>query len=558
VSKPSAPRGGDGIPEKIVEIDAIDVAEWERDQHTPQAPVAGLAALVRQTVPQPVRVEPKRKGATQQMPATTQARTPQAQGSQALPPQAQAPAPQAKAPPKEPPQSQPHPPLGPSEPTKLRGRPPRPPKKAAPVAPDAELAPAAASRVPDPVPAPLPIESPRDIDPRVPAVGPNISTPQHIAPEVVQLPLHAPPSEPITTPALVIPRPFAIEAEPRLRAQPDHTPAPPAPLPLAPPALDSFEPPAHTDVPTNAVGESPEVPSLRRRPSRRVIALAAATVAAVVAVIAVAATRGSSPSRPAAPASSGAESSRVVAQVLPAPAAQPSPPAAAASATDHAAPSSTDHAAPATTPTATDRAASATDRAAANTTDHAASATDHAASATDHTASATDHAASATDRAAPEPPAPRTVPRLRDEPLASPKPHRLRSAPTYRGKRKAAKAVAIRPVAHDEPDTVEDEPSISRARVAYDAGNQALFAGDSAAAIRAYRQVLGAIPTYAPGFRGLGLAHAQQGDIGAAIMALRTYLSLAPRARDVALIKKRIAILQATSAAERSAQRSDR
>ena len=94
--------------------------------------------------------------------------------------------------------------------------------------------------------------------------------------------------------------------------------------------------------------------------------------------------------------------------------------------------------------------------------------------------------------------------------------------------------------------------------MAYDTGNQALFAGDSAAAIRAYRQVLGYVPTYAPGFRGLGLAHAQQGDIGAAIMALRTYLSLAPSARDVALIKKRIAILQATSAAERSAQRSDK
>jgi regulator of sirC expression with transglutaminase-like and TPR domain len=124
--------------------------------------------------------------------------------------------------------------------------------------------------------------------------------------------------------------------------------------------------------------------------------------------------------------------------------------------------------------------------------------------------------------------------------------------------RKAAKALAVRPVAREEPaDPVEDEPSLSRARVAYDAGNQALFAGDSAGAIRAYRQVLGFVPTYAAGFRGLGLAHAQQGDVGAAIMALRTYLTLAPQARDVGLIKKRIAILQAASAAERSAQRTD-
>ncbi|HEY0986302.1 MAG TPA: tetratricopeptide repeat protein, partial [Kofleriaceae bacterium] len=147
---------------------------------------------------------------------------------------------------------------------------------------------------------------------------------------------------------------------------------------------------------------------------------------------------------------------------------------------------------------------------------------------------------------------------LRDEPLVPAKRHRLRTAPG-RGVRKAAKAVAARPVVHEEPaDPVEDEPSLSRARVAYDTGNQALFAGDSAGAIRAYRQVLGFVPTYAAGFRGLGLAHAQQGDVGAAIMALRTYLTLAPQARDVGLIKKRIAILQAASAAERSAQRTDR
>ena len=46
-------------------------------------------------------------------------------------------------------------------------------------------------------------------------------------------------------------------------------------------------------------------------------------------------------------------------------------------------------------------------------------------------------------------------------------------------------------------------------------------------------------------------------DTSAAVMALRTYLSLAPHARDVALIKKRIAILQAENA-EHSAQRRDR
>ena len=118
MSKPPAPRAGDEgrVPEKVVEIDAIDVAEWERDQHTPQAPVAGLAALVRQTAPQPA----KPRSATQQMPVVT-AKPPKAQGSQTMPPQAQAPAakaPPSEAPPKQAPakealQSQPHPPLGP-------------------------------------------------------------------------------------------------------------------------------------------------------------------------------------------------------------------------------------------------------------------------------------------------------------------------------------------------------------------------------------------------------------------------------------------------------------
>jgi len=42
VSKPAGPRANhDGVPEKVVEIDAIDEEEWERDRHTPQVLVAG-------------------------------------------------------------------------------------------------------------------------------------------------------------------------------------------------------------------------------------------------------------------------------------------------------------------------------------------------------------------------------------------------------------------------------------------------------------------------------------------------------------------------------------
>ena len=49
---------------------------------------------------------------------------------------------------------------------------------------------------------------------------------------------------------------------------------------------------------------------------------------------------------------------------------------------------------------------------------------------------------------------------------------------------------------------------------------------------------------YVGGYRGLGLAHAQRGDTASALEALRTYVAAAPHARDVALIKKRIARLQ--------------
>jgi hypothetical protein len=454
VTKPAVPRAGhdDG---KVVEIDAIDGAEWERDQHTPQAPVAGLAALVRQTAP--VRIEPRPK-----QPATQ-------------PPRAQEPAaPRAAT-------------------AKGRGRPPRPPAKQAPPAAatpsfETETAPAGASPSFETVTAPAMLslaaetaQAPRDDD--------ASAAPHHVPPEAVRLPLAAPPSEPIPAPALLIPRPVVVEPEHRLRAAPDHTPAPPA--------LDSFAPPAHTD--------SPDAATIRPKlASRRVIAIAGATIAAVVAVIVVAATRGAAPgARPAAVAAPTRPpmSAHAVAIDPPPPPARP----------EHA-PAPAARPSPTAAPAADDPPASSLEPARA--------------------------------RAA-EP---------REHHIVAAKPHRLRPLPAYRGNRKVSRTVALQPAPHEEPESTEDEPAIARARGAYDAGNQALFAGDSAAAIRAYRQVLGYAPTYAAGFRGLGLAHAQQGDIGAAVMALRTYLTLAPHARDVALIKKRIAILQAQSA-ERSAQR---
>jgi tetratricopeptide repeat protein len=115
---------------------------------------------------------------------------------------------------------------------------------------------------------------------------------------------------------------------------------------------------------------------------------------------------------------------------------------------------------------------------------------------------------------------------------------------TGRGVRPSRKTVAVRtalpPAAPAvEPDTME------RARTAYAEGNDALFAGDSDAAIKAYKEVLELSPTFAFGQRGLGLAYAQKGDNAAAVKALREYLKLEPKAKDVPLIKKRIRSLQA-------------
>ncbi|MCX5742484.1 MAG: tetratricopeptide repeat protein, partial [Proteobacteria bacterium] len=85
--------------------------------------------------------------------------------------------------------------------------------------------------------------------------------------------------------------------------------------------------------------------------------------------------------------------------------------------------------------------------------------------------------------------------------------------------------------------------ALGRARAAYGAGNRRLFAGDPGGAIRAYHQALAAYPGYVAGYRGLGLAYAQLGDKGKAMTAFQTYVNLVPRARDVGLIKKRIAAL---------------
>jgi hypothetical protein len=104
-----------------------------------------------------------------------------------------------------------------------------------------------------------------------------------------------------------------------------------------------------------------------------------------------------------------------------------------------------------------------------------------------------------------------------------------------------SKANAAKPNA---PVTQEDAAAVARARAAYAAGNQRLFAGDAEGAIRNYKQALATYPGYVAGYRGMGLAYAQQGDNAKALQALRTYVGLVPAAKDAPLIRKRISGLQ--------------
>jgi hypothetical protein len=89
-----------------------------------------------------------------------------------------------------------------------------------------------------------------------------------------------------------------------------------------------------------------------------------------------------------------------------------------------------------------------------------------------------------------------------------------------------------------------DQSAITKARTAYASGNQRLFAGDPDGAIKFYRQALSFYPAYVAGYRGLGLAYAQQGNKTQAVKAFKTYVSSVPNAKDAALIRKRITSLQ--------------
>jgi hypothetical protein len=90
----------------------------------------------------------------------------------------------------------------------------------------------------------------------------------------------------------------------------------------------------------------------------------------------------------------------------------------------------------------------------------------------------------------------------------------------------------------------EDPAQVERARAAYKRGNEKLFAGNSEAAVAAYKESLSIHPGYVAGYRGLGLAYAQSGQTAEALRALRTYVKTVPNAADVQLIMKRIERLE--------------
>lgn len=413
MTKPAPPSAGQGAA-NVVEIDAIDVAEWERDQYTPRAPAAGLAELVRQTLPQPIAAEAPKRPAQASQGGTTQT--------------------------------------------------PRPtmPAARAPAVPRANSAPSG-----------RPAVVPRAVDNHAAALQRALV---HASYDRPVTPSHARASTSDGRPTAP-PRPTPMASNDHPVAPPRPTPVPGGDRPAAPPRIEAESPRGSSDptpIPkalgrasSPRLGGTASLAIRSRLTSRRRIVLGGVAVGGLLLATAIAATRGGDPTaRPAMSAT------------LPRTGSAPAP----------------------------------------STRDIS------AAGASVATATSSD----APDEASAAPPSPRP-------------------APPPPGAHKIAKAGALPPDERAAPIAPDDEvPATARARAAYNAGNQALFVGDSDAAVRAYRQALSAAPTFPPGFRGLGLAYAQKGQNGLAIMSLRTYLTMAPHARDAALIKQRIAALQAS------------
>ena len=105
----------------------------------------------------------------------------------------------------------------------------------------------------------------------------------------------------------------------------------------------------------------------------------------------------------------------------------------------------------------------------------------------------------------------------------------------------AAPGSAPKPVAAVDS---ADASLVDKARKVYTEGNARLFAGKTDKAIGSYREALRVYPGYVAGYRGLGLAYAEQGKAPNAVAALKHYLDIVPSAKDAAMIRKRLKLLE--------------
>jgi eukaryotic-like serine/threonine-protein kinase len=97
---------------------------------------------------------------------------------------------------------------------------------------------------------------------------------------------------------------------------------------------------------------------------------------------------------------------------------------------------------------------------------------------------------------------------------------------------------------HVRPDAgaaVVADPAIpANARSLYKEGIRQFAAGDTDAAIVRFHEALSRQSSYAPAYRGLGMAYERRGDRARARKAFRSYLQLAPRAPDAVQIQARL------------------
>ena len=491
MTKPTPPRANSS---PVVEIDAMDVMEWQHGQRTPQASDANLAALVKQSAKgesAPIAVEPARKPA----PIVPRVRTRATEGpGLGVPAGGVLVTGVPAVPPVKPRSGEP-----PRRPSDLTGKPPAFPAIATPVPP--RMAAASASPPSRPSPRPRAGDVPMSVSGYPIYRGANGSSDAHPA-------LEAPPAmvAPVeaVAPPVVLPLPAPAE-----------TPRPmQAPSPWAPPAAQSSVEPSPYPVLARQgsaepfalglgdqqTGSSPgvdrdrELEPRNRRGGRRAVWLVGASAVAAAALAVIVLAGGSDTAAP---------------PVAPAP-------VVAASPTE--APAEPAAAAPVVAPVAV---------------------------VPDVTDPLPTRKSVVRDVHMPEPAHPAVA---LATPTATPPARPIHAAP--RATHRFAKKIVVDYQSHRDETPVpslvaqaSEDPAIARARNAYLSGNDKLFAGDARGAITAYREALDLYPGYVGGYRGLGLAYALLGDHKKAIDALKSYVSAAPNAKDAALIKQRIARL---------------